>query len=609
MANLRACVGLIGWLAIALPVPLLAQPIPPDSIADKEMGWIKVYNFPPATEPLKVDTRVYSAAQRTVAVDLANWMQASYSPLGGLGEVVRTFPKTGPAVPQSYGVIGHIYNVLKYGANRKIELYTTDGFSWNVMANGSFGEASLALSTPEHYYFTIPTFAEQGFGEELEKAVDLSGHPFLRRFPGWFQRNSVNGNRKFVLLSKDARLPFVKLTRGEYLDAVEAAITQAYAREKKRITEAEQGDQVRIARYFADYEQRTAKRREVLAANRAKYKDRLQEVAEIWTVQPDIMLENFPDVFEGNGGNTKRLPVYTVDAATLERCKTGPPQWIVVSWTGQLNEPVVKHLHDAVVTQFNFEYIYNRYFDPEKVKGLPYTPLRPARPETVAADASAASKTLAADPDVHFFEDFSTTPVGKKPLNWHSTLNNAGASSVVSELTGLQGHWASVTGFTVTPTQVKGPLPRDFSVSFDLVATRDYTWGARSMMVKLSKGVAQTAEESYFTVRFRPGFGGRDGEATVEGRLPGASPGYFSGTKYAAVPGFSNNQQNNRIAVTIRKHGEMVQLFIGQTRVAEYPKALPEGLLFDAVSFHLQGQQPSPNDQMFISNVKIVKGQ
>ena len=52
----------------------------------------------------------------------------------------------------------------------------------------------------------------------------------------------------------------------------------------------------------------------------------------------------------------------------------------------------------------------------------------------------------------------------------------------------------------------------------------------------------------------------------------------------------------------------MVQVFIGQTKVAEYPKAIPDALLFDAVSFDLQGQ-PGPNDQMFISNVKIVKGQ
>ncbi len=509
---MRTRAGWIASFAIALSVSLSAQPIPPASIVDKEMGWLKVYDFKGTSIPLKVDHRVYSPTQRTISMELANWMQASYSPIGGLGDVVRSFPKLSPAAPQSYGVVGKIYTELKYGANGKIEPFTNSHNSWNVMVNGSFGEAAMAISTPERYYFTIPTFAQQGFGEELEKAVDLSGHPFLGQFPAWFQRNSFNGNRKFVLLSKDRRLPFVKLTRGQYLDAVGVAITQAYAAEKKRVTEAEQGDQVRIARFFQPFEDRTAKRRAVLEANRAKYKDRLEEVAEISTVQPDIALENFPDVFEGNGGSPTRLPVYTVDAATLERCRSDQPQWIVVSWTAQLNDPVIKHLHDAVVNQFNIEYIYNRFFDPEKVKGRPYTPLRPARTETVATDASPASKAIAADPSVYFFEDFSTTPVGKKPLDWHSTLNNAGASSVVVEVKGLEGRWASISGFGVTPTQIKGPLPRDFTVSYDLVAARDYTWGARGMTFRLSKGVANSGQDSFITVRFRPGFGGRDGK-------------------------------------------------------------------------------------------------
>lgn len=602
---MRVRAAWIGSLAIALSVSLSAQPIPPASIVDKEMGWIKIYNFTGTSEPLKVDTRVYSGVQRTVAVDLANWMQATYSPIGGLGDVVRTFPKLSPAVPQSYGVIGKIYTELKYGANRKIEPFTNSHVSWNVMANGSFGEGAMAISTPERYYFTIPTFAQQGYGEDLEKAVDLSGHPFLKQFPAWFQRNSVNGNRKFVLLSKDRRLPFVKLTRGEYLDAVGVAITQAYAEEKRRVTQAEQGDQVRIARFFQPFEERTAKRRAALEANRVKYKDRLQEVAEISWVQPDIMLENFPDVFEGNGGSRMRLPVYTVDAATLERCKSGPPQWIVLSWTAQLNDPVIKRLHDAVLTQFNVEYIYNHFFEPEKVKGVPYTPLRPARADAAPSAASAASRTIAADPSVYFFEDFSTTPAGKPPLNWRSTLNNAGASSVVVERNGLEGHWASLSGFTVTPRELKGPLPRDFTVSYDLVAARDYTWGARGMTFQLLNGTPGSASGSFFKVRIRPGFGSRDGEATIEGRYP-ANPGYFSQTRFAPVPGFSNTEPNNRITVTIKKHGELVQILIGKVSLAQYDQAIPGGLLFDTVSFELQ-QQPGPNDQMFVSNIRITK--
>jgi len=165
----------------------------------------------------------------------------------------------------------------------------------------------------------------------------------------------------------------------------------------------------------------------------------------------------------------------------------------------------------------------------------------------------------------------------------------------------------SVSGFTLTPRQLKGPLPRDFTVSFDLVAARDYTWGARAMTVRLSKGIANSGADSFFTVRFRPGFGGRDGEAVIEGTFRGA-PDYLERTQYAKVPGFSNDQQNNRIAVTIRKQGEMVEILAGKVSIGRYEKAIPGALLFDAVSFESQGTQPSPNDQMFISNVKIVKG-
>jgi len=604
--------GLLASIALALSVPLVAQVIPPASIADKEMGWVKVYNFTRASEPLKIDRRVYSPTQRTIAMELANWMQASYNPIGGLGDVVLAFSErltpynqNTAAAAQSYGVNGRIYTELKYGANRKLDFYSRSHVSWNVSVNGPFGQPADAISTPERYYFTIPTFVQQGYGPELEKAVDLSGHPFLGQFPAWFQRNSFNGNRKFVLLSKDRRLPFVTLTKGEYLDAVEVAISRAYDADKRRVTEAEQGDPQRIATWMKPVEQRTAKRREVLEANRARYQGRLQEVAEIWKTEPDIMLENFPDVFEGSGGSSMRLPVYTVDAATLERCKGDTPQWIVVSWTATLNDPVSKHLHDAVLNQFNLEYVYNRFFDPAKVQGQPYAPLRPARAETAAPAASPESRKAAADPNVIVFEDFSTTPVGNAPVNWRSNLNNFGASSVVVELKGLEGHWASLSGFLVTPAKLEGPLPHDFTVSYDLVAARDYTWGARGMTFMLSKGVAGSGKDSFFSVRLRPGFGSRDGEAAVEGKFPSA-PASFSNGKWVPVPGFSNTDENNRITVTIRKQGEMVQIFIGQSKIAEYEKAIPEGLLFDAVSFDLQ-RSAGPNDQMFISNVKITK--
>ena len=89
-----------------------------------------------------------------------------------------------------------------------------------------------------------------------------------------------------------------------------------------------------------------------------------------------------------------------------------------------------------------------------------------------------------------FFDDFSTTPVGKAPIGWRSTLNNNGASSVVATIDGLEGRWVTTTGFTLTPGQLKTPLPADFTVTYDLVAAANYTWGARGMTFTLSKGAA-----------------------------------------------------------------------------------------------------------------------
>jgi hypothetical protein len=106
-------------------------------------------------------------------------------------------------------------------------------------------------------------------------------------------------------------------------------------------------------------------------------------------------------------------------------------------------------------------------------------------------------------------------------------------------------------------------------------------------------------------VKIRPSFAaGRDGELEVEGRFPGTE-GYLSRSMYAKALGFSNDQVNNRVTVTLKKKGELLQVFIGKTKVAEYEKAVPAALQFNAMSFELSGV--SAADKMFISNVRIAK--
>ena len=87
---MRAIAVLASAIAMMVTVPARTQEIRADEARDKVFGWMKVYDFKAATEPMTVDHRVYSTAQLSVANNFANWIQQSYVPVGGLGDVIRS---------------------------------------------------------------------------------------------------------------------------------------------------------------------------------------------------------------------------------------------------------------------------------------------------------------------------------------------------------------------------------------------------------------------------------------------------------------------------------------------------------------------------------------
>ena len=362
-----------------------AQSIRPETIKDAPIGWMRVYNFPAAPKPIVVDHRTYSVGQLSLANQLANWIQATYTPTAGLGDAIRfASEKLSPynqytaSLPQSYGAYAKIYTDLKYDAARKIVPASNSNVTWSIGANVFVGETALDLSTPERAYFTMPPFELQAYGPEalaLEKHADVSAHPVLRKYPTWFQRNSVTGNRRFVIMTRDYKLPYTRVTRGEYLAVMESAVMRRYDDTTKKLQADTNKRYAEIALKNLDGDH--AKRLAVLQANREKYKNRLNEPAEISTFAPSSLL-NYPDVFEGTGGSNVRLPVYTIDPAATERARSDQPQWLVVSWTAaDGRDPVLTHLQQTVTTRFNFEYLHNYFFEPEKVKGQAYAPLPP----------------------------------------------------------------------------------------------------------------------------------------------------------------------------------------------------------------------------------------
>jgi len=614
------CTYFVSMAIILSPVSVFAQPIPPQSIEDSVLGWMKIYNFKGVKTGMKVDDKVYSANQISICDTFANWMQASYIPKGGLGDVKKSvseklglYNQNTAALPQSYGAYAKTYTFLKYNSSHKMVPENNLGLDWSIYANGVPGWEIGSLSTPTQYYFTMPSFESASGGEEETKKIhDLTKIENLKPYISFWIKNIEAGNgTDYVLLCKNNKSPFIKLTKGEYLQILESAIPRHYEAEKKKIYERDQGNQ-RSIDYFMKYlDEKIERLKTGLKKTRERYSNRLGELA-MTNKQPGLSdLDNGRDVFS-NGyitdpeSTSGRVPVYKVDPVMAELCKKDKPQWILVSWWWSPGDPVEKYMHESIINNFNFDYVYNFFFDPEKVKGQPYQPLRsPAYKEAVVVtEASVASKKNSADKNIFFFEDFSTTAIGKKPIGWKSTLGSGGISSVIANLDGLVGNWAVVADYTLTPGLIKKPLPQNFTLSFELVAAQNFTWGAKRIHFKLAKETSPGNAESFLDLGLRPGYDGRDGDVSLETKFP-SPPGYSNGSNSFVAPGFSNNKKNNLITVSIKKMGETLQVFIDNNKIVEYEKAIPAAYLFNALSFF--SYNSGENDKYYISNIKITK--
>jgi hypothetical protein len=592
-----------------------AQPIAPQSIEDKMLGWMKVYNFKGAKAPQKVDDKIYSAAQLSICDTLANWMQASYMPKGALGEIKKSvseklglYNQHTAGKPQTYGAYAKTYFELQYNSSKKIEPATNSHVWWGVFANNIPGDWPVRdICSPTQYYFTMPTAETEVDEDKIKRILDLTNQPSIKPYISfWVKSMGFGGGTEQVLLCKDNKSPFIKITKGEYLQALEAAIPRYYEAEKKKIYEQNKNNQRTIDYLMKTLNEKSERLTSGLKNTRVRYQNRLGELALV-SAQPGINDLEFSDVFS-NGSLTDtestlgRMPIYKVDPTMAELCKKDKPQWILISWEYWPGDPIEKQQHEAIINNFNFEYVHNFFFDPEKVKGRPYKPLRsPTYQEAVVVtEASEATKKNTADKNIHFFEDFSTTSLGKKPIGWRSEFGLDGG--VIEKPDGLNGNWVLITGNTLTPQQFKKPLPENFTLSYEVVASQNFAWGAKGLSFQLSKENPPGNAESFLNLKLRPGYDGKDGEATIETKFPS---GYPSGTKWLVATGFSNNKKNNLILVTIKKSGETLQVFIDGNKIADYEKAMPAAQVFNAMKFY--SGNSDGNNKYYLGNIKITK--
>ncbi len=374
-----------GFMAGALP----AQVISSQSIEDSVIGWMKLYHFKGVKTGMKVDSKVYSAGQLSICDSFANWIQASYLPKGGLGDVKKfVSEKLGlynqymAGMPQSYGAYAKTYTELKYNSSHQLVPYTNSHVWMAVAANGiPNGWPVMDICTPTQYYFTLPMAATEVSEDNVLQQLDISSNANIKSYTSFWVKNLGYGRGKEqVLLSKGNKSPFTILTKAEFLQALENAIPVFYEKEKKRIFEAEQGNRQNLVIPMKQLDEKIVRYKTGLANTREKYRNRLSEPA-MTSYQPNLVDLDFGrDIFTSQyltdpETTQTRYPVYTVDPALAALCKTDNPQWILISWDYWPGDATEQQQHDAIISHFNFEYIYNFFFAPEKVKGRSYQPI------------------------------------------------------------------------------------------------------------------------------------------------------------------------------------------------------------------------------------------
>jgi hypothetical protein len=596
-----------------------------ESIADIDIGWMKIYNRPIAAKGKTLGNRIYSDKQIGYCHLFVEWMQQSYLPKGCLGDAgvyqnyIPKFSSTNSrignarnqhkaALPHLYGAFAQMYMFLKKDAQGNFAPQNSFAEFWRIEANQleHISKPVSFISSAEEYYFVLPDFTShpKGYDADDKVASNLLGFANHKNIEGYkhfyIPGKMIDDNPYYVVImtKNNEPFPFEKITIGEFFTEAE-----------KQLPVWQKTEPVSPENF--------SRAQKNLVRLKDKYKNKWNDIAELKLSGTDITLysfvnatEGYDDMFDnkdiyGKEGVSTTFPILKVSKQALALCKTDQPQWLVIRWTtGMPNQAFNLHLHESVMNNFNFKYAYDYFFNPEKVKGQPYKPLHsPAYKETVLInEGSELTKKNNVDKNVHFFEDFSTSTVGQKPIGWQSTLA-LGTTSVVTKLDGLDGNWAIMTNYKVNPTQLKTPLPQNFTLSYEIVAAQNFTWGAKGLTFQLSKEVSAGNAESYLQLKLRPGYDGRDGEVTLETKFPG--PGYSNGTKWFVAPGFSNNKKNNHITVTIKKKDETLQVFIDKTKIVEYEKAMPAAHVFNAMSF--TSVNSGENDKFYISNIKIIK--
>ena len=643
---------LIIWLALFTQYSF-AQPTIEQHIEDSVIGWKTVYNFKGKQyKPLVADGRSFSPYQQSIRDSFITWLQRTYSPIGGWGDIFQkaftTNQKKGP-VPQGIGMDALIYGLQKNGRTGKYEMITNEDHNdVAIYTNSLAGISPVQLfNSPEGFFFAM---AKENYGSTFtdKNVIDATkgfgfheGDRFSKYMVYFPSKSWVT-----VVLIPGNKLPIVQLTKGEVLQQCEKGLVREVEERKKEAQHMSSNNPSYYDGVIKDLDEKLYPQcLKNLNALKEKYKNKLNEPAVLYawagpSFSDFTSTSSLPTLFvEDWYQNISGYPVFRYTQEAIENSKKDKPLWIAITWQAQEPNSRVKpyEVHRAMLRYFNYDYVYDYFFNPEKVKGKMYT-------VTNASEQTARIQQLRKHYDVtdskpmeagtFFIDDFSGNAEGSRPTGWNDSKGRTPASVV--SLKSKPGKWVQLGLFNdLSPSSsLKKSLPENFTLEFD-VATDEFNFRTGGA-VKLSLSSYPTTPEglviqnSKGTVLEWQIMAGNEADYSNNNYSGEAKPvinstvsGYEGSYNYSyAIKEFTNRKASLHAMLTV-KSGQAAFFINGKQIAASKDfkqdyckdcicKGLPPNTAFRKITFTNTTQNWSPDGKsnevhVYISNIKITK--
>ncbi|MCL4511946.1 MAG: OmpA family protein [Bacteroidetes bacterium] len=197
--------------------------------------------------------------------------------------------------------------------------------------------------------------------------------------------------------------------------------------------------------------------------------------------------------------------------------------------------------------------------------------------------------------NVIFFDDFSQDNVGDFPALW-----NTNASGEVVTLSEFPGKWFKMKPGGSFYPEMKGVMPENFTIEYDLV----YSYKAEAP--SFSMDIFSTIEGERID-ELVAGNGG------AELQLSAGQVSLFNwkDKEYGAIRSILDNEhlsaKNNQVVrVSIAVQKERVRVYLDQDKIYDIPKLLYPGLTYDRIRFYSGNE--SEGYTPYISNFRVAVG-